>query len=48
MLDNRDHRKGKQGGEEKGIPTVALDYTLMHEAQDENDKGMPILVIKDC
>ena len=28
------HRKGK--GEEKEIPTLALDYTFMYEAQKEN------------
>ena len=40
------HRKGK--GEEKEIPTLALDYTFMYETQREHEeKGMPILVIKD-
>ena len=34
--------------EHKEIPTLALDYTFMHEAQNKHEeKGMPILVIKD-
>ena len=40
------HRR--QAGAEKEIPTVSLDYTFVHGSQEENEeKGMPILVIKD-
>ena len=42
----RMHRR--QAGAEKEIPTVSLDYTFVHGSQEENEeKGMPILVIKD-
>ena len=40
------HRK--QQNEHKEVPTVVLDYTFMHESQEEREeKGMPILVVKD-
>ena len=34
--------------EPRELPTIALDYTFMHESQNKHEeKGMPILVIKD-
>ena len=40
------HRKTAR--EHREIPTLALDYTFMHETQHKHEeKGMPILVIKD-
>ena len=42
----RPHKKA--GEEQKEVPTIALDYTFMHESQNKHEeKGMPILVIKD-
>ena len=40
------HRKPTK--EHREIPTVALDYTFMHDTQGEHEeRGMPILVVKD-
>ena len=40
------HPRAKNG--DKTIPTVALDYMFMHEAQaSKEERGMPILVTKD-
>ena len=40
------HKRQQQ--EHKEVPTVVLDYTFMHENQEEREeKGMPILVVKD-
>ena len=38
----------KTEGEQRELPTIALDYTFMHESQKKHEeRGMPILVIKD-
>ena len=39
------HRK--RGGETGDVPTVSLDYTQVHSEQKEEEKGMPIVVVKD-
>ena len=40
------HRRAKE--EPRELPTVALDYTFMHESQEKyEEEGMPILVAKD-